>query len=481
MMMLLLALLLPSPAPQDTRTVARTEKSEYNAALVKYKEAEALIESDPVGAIDRLTELLSNSKLRFIECVLRIEQRPAEYSDPSPFFPYQSRGTARVNQSKRLSGDAARKLMSAAIEDYAESVKRNVPSSGDLLKAAQARLVKLNADETNPSQPVKVDPVVKFREAWDPVVRDGRYKTARAMIDKDGQELTEDQRKAFVTSLEQQCRDFLVKEVADFRPRFVGAMNLGLEQKTSEEFDLTFALPAPTELLVSNPAIEWARLYLPAFRDVQSQKAPVQSLAAAAVASAPLEERVENPWFKAVEGSIFLGLRSAIGADVERARDAGRADRDKARTQADGEMAVWKGMISKLDPKFVERHRFLADHERQLTRLFDGFPTELVDLEKIEPAVDAAFGAESPDGELSKLEETLVGLETRPNLSRESRQRLYTARVTVVALRGLLSGKSEESVAGDLSAYRQKLRDAGGPGEVKKYGPRVEKVFAALR
>jgi len=138
-------------------------------------------------------------------------------------------------------------------------------------------------------------------------------------------------------------------------------------------------------------------------------------------------------------------------------------------------------MVSKLDPKFVERHRFLADHERQLAKLFDGFPAELADLEKIEPALDAAFGAESPDVDLSRLQESLVGLESRPNLTRESRQRLYTARVTVVALRGLLAGKSEEAVAGDLSAYRQKLRDAGGPGDVKKYGPRVEKVFAALR
>jgi hypothetical protein len=199
------------------------------------------------------------------------------------------------------------------------------------------------------------------------------------------------------------------------------------------------------------------------------------------VAAAALEDRAENPWFKAVEGSIFLSLRSAITAEVDHARDAGREDREKARAAADADLAVWKGMTSKLDPKFVERHRFLADHERQLLRLFDGFPMELADLEKIDPAIDAAFGAESPDAELSRIEETLVGLEARPNLSRESRQRLYTARVLVVSLRGLLSGKSEEAVAGDLSAYRQKLRDAGGAGDVKKYGPRVEKVFAALR
>jgi hypothetical protein len=138
-------------------------------------------------------------------------------------------------------------------------------------------------------------------------------------------------------------------------------------------------------------------------------------------------------------------------------------------------------MTAKLDPKFLERHRFLADHEKALLKLFEEFPTELADVDKIGSFLDAAFSAESPDLELGKLEETLTGLESRSNLSRESRQQLYTARVTVVSLRGLLAGKSEEAVAADLSAYRSKLREAGGPGDVKKYGPRVEKVFAALR
>lgn len=479
--MMILLIALAALSPQENRTAARTEKSEYNTALAKYREAEAQVETDPSAAIDRLSEIIANPRIRMMECILRVEQRPAEYSDPAPFLPYQLRGTARVNQSKKLAGDAAQRMMTLAIEDYSESVKRNVGPSGDLLKAAQARLAKLKEDASSPLPPVKADPVVKFREKWDPLLRDGRYKSARALVDKEGQELTEEQRKNFAATAERECREFLVKEVSDFRPRFISALNNGLDQKTSEEFELVFTLPPPAELLVTNPAIEWARQSLPAFRDVQAQKAPAHSLAAAAVAAAPLEDRNENPWFKAVEGAVFLSLRSAITSEVDRARDAGKEDREKARVLANGYLTVWKDMTTKLDPKFVERHRFLSEHERQLTRLFEAFPMELADLEKIDPALEAAFAAESPDSELATLEDLLSGLEGRPNLSRESRQRLYTARVTVVALRGLLGGKSEEVVAGDLSAYRQKLRDAGGPGDVKKYGPRVEKVFAALR
>jgi len=481
---LLLAILFPVLAPQDTRIVGRTEKTEYNAALLKYKEAEATVTSDPLGCIEKLNDILSNSKIRILECVLKIEQRPAEYSDPYPFLPYQLRGSARVNQSKKLSGEAAQRMMAAALEDYTESSKRGVESSAALVKTAQARLAQLKEDMTaSPLSPGKTDPLLLFRGKWDPLMREGRFASARAAIDKYGQDLSPEQKKGFLQNADQQCRDYLTKEASDFRFRFIGAMNLGLEQKTSDEFDLTFSLPDPAELVVSNPAIDWARQYLPAFRDVQQRKLPASSLAAAAVASVPLEDRFENPWFKAVEAAIFLSLRSALADVVEKARNAPRAEREKDRAQADGLFGVWKGMMSKLDAKFVERHRFLSDHERQLTRSLDAFPVELAELEKVAPSIDAAFSAEAPDVELGKIEETLSGLESKSNLSLESRRLLYTSLVTVASLRGLLAGKSEDAVAGDLSAYRQKLREAGGPADasVKKYGPRVEKVFGALR
>ena len=95
--------------------------------------------------------------------------------------------------------------------------------------------------------------------------------------------------------------------------------------------------------------------------------------------------------------------------------------------------------------------------------------------------VPSPFGAESPDFDLAKIEESLTKFESSGNLSRESRQMLYTNRVIVAALRGLFSGKTEEAVAADLASFGQKLRESGGAtGDVKKFGPRVEKVFAVL-
>jgi len=254
----------------------------------------------------------------------------------------------------------------------------------------------------------------------------------------------------------------------------------GLDQKTADEFDVLFSLPAPEELIVSHPAVDWVRKHLQTFRDVQSQKLPPHGLIEAAVASAPLEDSGTNRWFQALEGAILQSLKGAIAAEVQKAQNAAKADRDKARAQADGLLAQWKGFSGKLDAKFVERHKFVQDHEGQLGRLFDGFPADLADLEKIN--LDTAFSADSPDAELSKIEGVLSNFESKGNLTLESRQRLYTLWVTVGALRGLFGGKTEDAVAADLAAFRQKLRDAGGAGgDVKNYGPRVEKVFAALR
>ena len=464
--------------PQDNKTAVRQEKTEYNAAVAKCREAEAMIDSDPQAAVERLTEIIQNSRLKLIEVNLRIEQRPAEYSDPYAFLPYQYRGRAKMNLAKKATPENAQKLVTSALDDFQDSEKRGVAPSADFRKSAETVLAKLKADVTKP--PDKADPVVKFREKWDPLMVQGRYKAAKAVVTSDGADLTEEQRKQFLENTDKACRSVLINWVSDFRPRFISAMGAGLDQKTGDEFNELFNLPAPDELIVSHPAVDWVRQHLPAFKDVQSQKLAPPGLAAAAASSVPLEDTGVNPWFRATEGVVFQSLKGAISAEVEKAQNAAKADREKARAQADALLAQWKAFAGKLDPKFIDRHKFVQDHENQLGRLFDGFPADLAEIDKIK--IEAAFTTDAPDAELGKIDGSLAALESRPNLTRESRQRIYTARITVAALRGLFNGKTEEAVAGELAALGQKLREAGGPeGDVKKYGPRVEKVFAQLR
>src|SRR5687767_5379623 len=163
-MMNLLAILSLVLFAQDSKTVTRQEKTEYNAAVAKCREAEAMIESDPQNAVQLFTEIIGNTRVRLIECTIRIEQRPAEYSDPYPFLPYQYRGKAKMNLAKKATPENAQRLVAGAIEDFQESEKRNVAPSAELRKGAEALLAKLKADVTKPPDTVKSDPVVKFKE-----------------------------------------------------------------------------------------------------------------------------------------------------------------------------------------------------------------------------------------------------------------------------------------------------------------------------
>jgi hypothetical protein len=462
---------------QNDQTIFRTEKDDYTTSIQKCKDAEELLESDPQGAIARLDDILSNPKLRKIECRVRIENRSSEYSAWYLFLPCQYRGRARMNLAKKSDNETAQKLVTGAVQDFQTSAGKNVATSEKFLKTAQAELDKLKAT----AAVTPVDPLLKFRAAWDPLLQDNRFKSARTLINSDGKALTDEQQKNFAQTVEKRCQDFLVAGVASLRPKFIGALRNGVGTLTPEEFDLAFALPSSEELLVSHPVIDWLRNHLPTLRDLQAGKVPGHALATAAVEAVPLEERLVNPWFQAVENVVFDSLRAAISAEVETSRNAPQADREKSRSRVQALLAQWKMLLGKLDAKFVERHHFVTDHEDQLLKLPDGFPGEIAELERSEKELDALFGADAHEAELVRIERELEAHESRTNVTRESRGRLATARIVVATLRGLLAGKSEEALVGELGGWRQKLRDAGGAVEPAKYGPRVAKVFEGLR
>ena len=115
----LLAITLALVFAQETKTVVRQEKGEYNVVVQKYRDAEAIVQSDPAAAVERLSEILGNSKIRFFECILKIEQRPGDYTE-HPFFPYQQRGLARVNLANKATPENAQKHLAAAVADLEE-------------------------------------------------------------------------------------------------------------------------------------------------------------------------------------------------------------------------------------------------------------------------------------------------------------------------------------------------------------------------
>jgi hypothetical protein len=481
-MPLLVAALL---ALQQNQTATRNEKTEYEPAQRACLQAEALVESDPRGAIEKLDPLLVNPKLVKIECRLRVELRPSEYTDWSMFLPYQYRGRARLNLAKKAPPEQAQKLAADAVADLEESVKRGIAPSQDFLDAAKGELAKAKAAvaaaaaKPAPGEPPKEDPALKVRPAWQRLVDEKKFKSARATLETEGKALPEADRKALAEDTDRQCRAMLNARLVEFRRTLAGLRTeADLTGLTGAEFDDAFALPAPAELSATVPAYDWAVQQKALLKRVQSKQAPASALLEAALAAAPLETAAENPWFRPLEALAFQNLRDAVSARVDQARDAARADRDRLRKEAEDARKQWADFAAKLDPKFRELHRLDA-RSAELAKLFDGFPADLAALEKLD--LEAVFRAEAPEAALAALEAELRGHESKAGVSRESRQRLYTALVTVLSLRGFLEGKEEDAVAQSLGTYRLRLSAVGGPTDPKRFGERVGKVFELLK
>ncbi len=483
---MVMAVLLPTLlALQQDQTASRNEKAEYTPATRACEEAEALIESDPRAAIEKLDPILANPRLRKIECRLRIEERPSEYTKWFAFLPYQFRGRAKLALAKKAQTEASQKLAAEAAADLEESVKRGVASSRPPLDQAKAELAKIKAAlaaaaAVKPAaDPPKEDPALKIRPAWQRLVDERRFKSAKAFLEADDKVLPEADRKTLADETDRLCRAFLSARMVEYRRTLAGLRTeADLTGLTGAEFDDAFALPAAAELSATVPGYDWAVRQKPLLKKVQSRQAAAPALLEAALAAAPLETASENPWYRPLEALAFQGLRDAVSAKVDQARDLARAEREKLRQEALALQKQWTDFAAKLDPKFRELHRTDA-RGAELARLFEGFPADLAELEKVD--LESVFRAESPDAALAALETDLRKHESKPNVSRESRQKLYTSFVAVLALRGFLEGKEEPAVAQGLDPYRTKLLAVGGPVEPKRFGERVGKVFELLK
>ncbi len=454
----MIALILLLAAQEGSTTIRRNEKEPYLKALKACREAAEKIDSEPQAAIDALTEALKGVK--HVECRLRIEQRPGDFDNPVDFYPHQLRGRARMALAAKRPADAE-SLLRDAIDDLKRS-----PESARYLKEAEAALEKFKSKPVPPAE----DAAAKVRPAWRELVDTRKYKSAIALLE--GKGLTDAQRKVLVDDTESACRSHLVEQASAFRRKLPRSVRETAEL-TDDEFAAKFALPAPDEMVVAVPALDWARALLPALR-----KPSVDALLASAAAAAPLEEKDENPWFKASELLAFGAARDAASAAVSGAADAASAERARLRADVDALLGRWKEFESKLDAKFRERHAFVAAHSKELAALPGGFPKDLAELDAVD--IESCF-AKDAAAELRKVESSLKALEGRTGVTRESRQSLYTLLVTAGALQTLLKGESEDAAASAVAAYGPKLAAVGGAVEPARFGPRVERVFERLR
>jgi hypothetical protein len=477
--MILLSLLCA--LAQQNRSIDRLEKNDYYRPVLDTRDVEALIDGDPRTVVEKLDPIINNPKLqKHIESRARMAEATGGYGDYYLFLPYQFRGRARANLARKAADpELGLKLAQGAVADLEESVRRGVAPSEEFLKTAKAELEKAKAAATavKPSDPppAKEDPAALLRASIAPLLASNRFKSARAAVDKDGKDVPDAERKRIAEEVDRRCKTLLNEEMFNFRRRFGRLESLAeLTEISDGAFDTLFSLPAPEEISTADPAYDWARSARTAFKDVHARKAGGETLLATAVAAAALDDAL---WFARTEALGYQGVLEGVRSRADKAAGLPKAERDPLEAQAAALTAAYtKEFAGKLDPKKSAELKARGD---ELTRILAGFPKDLAELASID--LEAPLAGAAVEADLAKLDGDLRSLETRPGVAIESRRKLYSALVTVGALRALFAGKDEDAAAADVRLWSSKLAAAGGAMDEKRFGPRVERVFAKLK
>jgi len=469
---------------QDSEYVQKLDKVKYNLATRNCKEAEKKLDSEEGVAIERLTRIIDDPDLSKKECNLYIQQTD-QYDPPYAFLPFQYRARARLSLAAKTKSAAEKKAyLDEAVRDLQESLKRNVKSSGAYLDAAQTELKLLaEAAKTPTPVPPAVDPgpsAASLRLRQIQLLGENRFKSARTLIDQEGKGLSAQDRADLVAQADRACRNFLTEELRQFRARLLRVSSVAdLRTMTKDEFDVTFDLPAPAEIVVAHPAYDWARREIELYRDVWSGRKPGSALLTAAEDAARVEEGGENPWLRISEGLGFQELHAEVERRIQECADAPKARRVVLAAEIQERLAMWTGFVDRLGADVRKRAPWIDEHSKTLRALAERQPRELAELDRED--LRGCFERFPVEPELLAFEEKLRKIETDGGLARESKQKLYTLLVAARAWRLFLEGKSDGEVTRAVRDDLDHLGRVGGAADPDRFGPRIRKVYDSLR
>jgi len=184
----------------------------------------------------------------------------------------------------------------------------------------------------------------------------------------------------------------------------------------------------------------------------------------------------------------FQVLYGAAGGLVKEAGQAVLPQRRQLENNFEALLLLWQRFLDSTSEDVRASDSLLKEWQRRLAELQKELPKDLPALQPpdaIDRLVGAAFS--DPSNPLSRLErlegELLAYDDPSRHVTFESRRRLYTGIVVVRSLRrSLESGTvTAEDISRELSGYRQKLRDVGGPDPIgPRWGAVVARVFELL-
>jgi hypothetical protein len=197
------------------------------------------------------------------------------------------------------------------------------------------------------------------------LVSDRKFKSARALLDRERATVPDKERADLAAETDQACRAYLAEQMIRFRRNLTQVPTLSdLRAMTKNEFEITFSLPPSVEIVVEYPPYDWARAHLPALQEAWANKARAGSGHGGGPRRA--DEGTENPWFRMADRWPIgmRGRRRGARPGVDR-RPEGRARTALANGRS--VLQSWKDHHARFNAAFRARYPILDDHDRRST------------------------------------------------------------------------------------------------------------------
>lgn len=315
--------------------------------------------------------------------------------------------------------------------------------------------------------------VDSFRRDWRALLEQEKFKSALKFVDT-GAFLEDAERRKFKDDTARACRRLLDSRLERFQRNLKDLLPADNALAALKRGDLdALVLPAPDELLESDPALDWGRAFKALLKEPDFEK-----IAAAASDAIALKVEGENRSFTAAEALAYDMARRRVEKAVEESASASAAVRKEKQAEAAGLVRRMKELSARADDDFRKRHEFVAVHLKTLESLLEKFPVDVARIDEIGKAL-AEMKDPAPMVALEMLEKELARIwkTEGPRLARESRQKLGTWLIVASATRHLLAGAKPADVAkrDDVREYVKIAGDVGGP-IAEAMSPKVAKV-----
>jgi len=469
---------------QQEEHVSRSQKAPYQDATRQCDRAQELIKEAPEEAVEILTRVIENRKIKKMECRLKIELRVGFFSKPHDFFPYQFRGKAFLSLAGKTNiPKEAEGFYQKAKKDFEESLRRKNQSSQIYLDEAKKQLLLLQKIDP-PDDPIPVNPEIEFQEKWRTLLNQQKFRSAEALVETEGSVLPPEKRLEYKKKVTQECR----KYISNVTSRFLIDLQRVVRQRDpfanlSKTLQEDLRLTKEEELTIRPATYRWCgelRSTLSQFE--KKKKIRIDSLIDLAIQSIPLTEApATNPWLIAIGTLTHSHLLSEIKQHLAKAKNALKEDRMVHTLNATQLMEEWVRLETRV-AKTGKTSPFAPQMKKPLQDQIALFPKDYDGLKQIEMELEKSIQSSDPERGLLKIERSLEKSRSKwRSLSLESRREIVRYIILCRALNRFFTGKTTEEITKELIPLGKELQGLGGSFTVTRFGPKIEELFQKLR